>query len=196
MKKVLAISFSVILPFASMAEEGKSAINYNYVEAGYGSMSIDGDPEKYSGNYIGGSFAINDNFNFLMSSTSGDENILGVNVGVKLKRFGIGYHTPLDESTDLQVSYEDAEVTATGTLGSDSASITVDGSVLSIGAATMLSNDTQVSASFDRWKSDGVSENGNTIAIVHQVTDTFALTAKRFNVDGGDITTYGVRYNF
>ena len=197
MKKVLAISFAAILPFASMAEEGKSAINYNYVEAGLGSVSIESADEDFDGNYVSGSLAINDNFNFLYSSVSGDENIDNINIDIEVTGFGIGYHTPISASTDLQVSYADSKITA----AADGESVTFDGSTMSLGVATMLSDNTQVSVSFDRAKIEGESESGNTIAIVHQVTDTIALTASRTDmgdVDGDDVdvTSYGVRYNF
>lgn len=197
MKKVLAISFAAILPFASMAEEGKSAINYNYVEAGLGSVSIESADEDFDGNYVSGSLAINDNFNFLYSSVSGDANIVNTNIDIKVVGFGIGYHAPISASTDLQVSYADSKITA----AADGESVTFDGSTMSLGVATMLSDNTQVSVSFDRAKIEGESESGNTIAIVHQVTDTIALTASRTDVGevegvDVDVTSYGVRYNF
>jgi hypothetical protein len=223
-KKLLAIAFASTLPFSSMAEEAKSSINYDYVEVGFGAVDIDTLDEEVGALLLqdldvtsfGGSLSIGENFNLLANTASTsdyiDPGLCDPDCGTiksDMTRIGVGYHITIQKNTDLQISVSnfDFKVTAYGEEGENS--LEFDGHQMSVGFATMLSDSTEASLTFNRYQLDAgliegtttsIRDSGTSIKIVHSISDSIALQAhiEKMNLEWLDLTvsTFGVRYKF
>jgi hypothetical protein len=203
-KKLLAMVFATFLPFASMAEEAKSSINYDYVGVGFGSIELDDLAYDADATSFEGSLSIGENFNLLgnTASASGTGCIDDVcdTIKIDMTKIGVGYHITIQKNTDLQISVlnVDFKVKASGPLSAEFRSEGIDGHQLSVGFATMLSDSTEASLTFNRYSMGEFDDSGTSIKIVHSITNSIALQAHIENIDGDGIdtvvSTFGVRY--
>jgi hypothetical protein len=197
-KKLLAMVFATFLPFASMAEEAKSSINYDYVGVGFGSFEIDDLDYDTDATGFGGSLSIGENFNLLVNTASASDTLCidGAcgTLKVDMTRIGVGYHITIQKNTDLQISVSNIDLKAkvSGLLGTET--VGIDGHQLSVGFATMLSDSAEASLTFNRYSSDGESDSGTTIKFVYSISDSIALQAHIEDMDGMTLSTFGVRY--
>ena len=198
-KKLLAMVFATFLPFASMAEEAKSSINYDYVGVGFGSIELDDLAYDADATSFEGSLSIGENFNLLgnTASASGTGCIDDVcdTIKIDMTKIGVGYHITIQKNTDLQISVSniDLKLKVSG-LGTEIVGTETDGHQLSVGFATMLSDSTEASLTFNRYSMGEFDDSGTSIKIVHSITNSIALQAHIEDMDGMTLSTFGVRY--
>lgn len=157
--KALAIgTLTSILSVSAMAQE--SSLSYTYVGVGYQSGDI--EDIDFGGFGIYGSLELNESF-FLLSQYSSiesdDQFLVGSTVDdieATSFSFGIGFHTPISDTTDFvsSLSYADAEV--------ESADVSEDGNgyVLAAGVRAMPSDKVELSAFIDYADIEDGSETG------------------------------------
>lgn len=119
MRTLIAAALLAALPLSATAAEG---LSYNYVEAGWNQVEVDGiaDPD---GAYLRGSFLIGQQVNLFAGYSRASESLtLGstrVKYQVSQPEFGIGYHQEfsdrLDFTADLAWLRLEAKVRAGGT---------------------------------------------------------------------------------
>ena len=184
--KLLTIAFAIILPFSSIAEEGKTAINYDYVEVSSGDAKSGG--ESSDSTSFGGSLSVGENFTILVNRVSIDG--IGEEMDTIASKIGAGYHATIQKNTDFQISvsyirlehdYQD------------------NGIQVSVGTATMLSDNTELSLAYNHYNKMNDFSKGHTIKIIHSLTDSIALQASIDSINSSDkldSSTYGIRYKF
>lgn len=190
--KLLTIAFAIILPFSSIAEEGKTSINYDYVEVSSGDAKSGGESSDLTS--FGGSLSVGEDFTILVNRVSiddiGEEEV----VGMVISKIGAGYHATLQKNTDFQISasYFRLEVEAYDYQD--------NGIQVSVGTATMLSDNTELSLAYNHYNKMNDFSKGHTIKIIHSLTDSIALQASIYSMnlseDKLDLSTYGIRYKF
>jgi hypothetical protein len=186
--KLLTIAFAIILPFSSIAEEGKTSINYDYVEVSSGDAKSGG--ESSDSTSFGGSLSVGENFTILVNRVSFDDD----EGDVVISKIGAGYHATLQKNTDFQISasYFRIEV--------EVGDYQDNGIQVSVGTATMLSDNTELSLAYNHYNKMNDFSKGHTIKIIHSLTDSIALQASidSINISEGnfDLSTYGIRYKF
>jgi len=170
---------------AIAAEDGKSLINYDYVQAGFGNLELSYNGESIDGDYttIGASTSLSNDFN-LFGSVLNDRDDF---VDVSLTTIGLGYHTPIDATTDLQISYTRDKLEAS--VNAESGSVT--GSTVSVGIAAAVSDATEVSLAL---------VNGYSAGFVQEIDDSLSAvgsfeTATESGVTAKS-TSLSLRFNF
>jgi hypothetical protein len=186
--KLLTIAFAIILPFSSIAEEGKTSINYDYVEVSSGdAKSVDGSSDLTS---FGGSLSVGENFTILVNRVSIDD--IGEEVGGVISKIGAGYHATIQKNTDFQISASYFRLEA------EAGDYQDNGIQVSVGTATMLSDNTELSLAYNHYNKMNDFSKGHTIKIIHSLTDSIALQASidSINVSEGKVefSAYGIRY--
>jgi len=189
--KLLTIAFAIILPFSSIAEEGKTSINYDYVEVSSGDAKSGG--ESSDSTSFGGSLSVGENFTILVNRVSIDD--ISEEVDLVISKIGAGYHATLQKNTDFQISASYFRFEAEAVDYQD------NGIQVSVGTATMLSDNTELSLAYNHYnKMNNFSKEGHTIKIIHSLTDSIALQASidSINVSEGKVkfSAYGIRYKF
>ena len=189
--KLLTIAFAIILPFSSIAEEGKTSINYDYVEVSSGDAKSGG--ESSDSTSFGGSLSVGENFTILVNRVSIDD--ISEEVDLVISKIGAGYHATLQKNTDFQISasYIRLEVEAVDYQDQD------NGIQVSVGTATMLSDNTELSLAYNHYNKMNDFSKGHTIKIIHSLTDSIALQASIDSINSSDkldSSTYGIRYKF
>jgi hypothetical protein len=199
MKNTLNLALAtLLLTTTSMtvtaAEDSKSLINYDYVQAGFGNFELSYDGESIDGDYtiIGASTSLSNDFNLFGSILNDREDI----VDVSWTKIGLGYHTPIDATTDLQISYTHDKLEASV----DGVSESVTGSTVSIGIASALSDATEVSIALVRTTMEGESVNGYSAGFVQEIDDSLSAvgsfeTATESGVTA-KFTSLLLRFNF
>jgi len=187
--KLLTIAFAIILPFSSIAEEGKTSINYDYVEVSSGDAKSGG--ESSDSTSFGGSLSVGENFTILVNRVSIDD--ISEEVDLVISKIGAGYHATLQKNTDFQISASYFRLEAEAVDYQD------NGIQVSVGTATMLSDNTELSLAYNHYNKMNNFSKGHTIKIIHSLTDSIALQASIDSInlsDTSDSSTYGIRYKF
>ena len=187
--KLLTIAFAIILPFSSIAEEGKTSINYDYVEVSSGDAKSGG--ESSDSTSFGGSLSVGENFTILVNRVSIDDIS---KADLVISKIGAGYHATLQKNTDFQISASYFRIEAEANDYQD------NGIQVSVGTATMLSDNTELSLAYNHYNKMNDFSKGHTIRIIHSLTDSIALQASIYSInlsgDKLDLSTYGIRYKF
>jgi hypothetical protein len=165
-------------------------ISYNFVEAGYQEIDIDGgfvggldiDGDGYG---VGGSFELNENW-FIAASYAKAE----FDFGVDLDQFslGAGYHVPISDNADFygMFSYVNAEASASGF-----GSVDDDGYEAKIGLRGMIGERFELNGSLAYVD---LGDGGDTTAFGAGALYNFSdVLAAGFSIDiDDDVTAYGI----
>lgn len=184
--------FCGLIVLALAAPTFAADISYNYIQAGYQEIDIDGgfvggldiDGDGYG---VGGSFELNENW-FIAASYSKADFDFGVDVDELM--LGAGYHVPISDNADFygMFSYINAEASASGF-----ASIEEDGYAATIGLRGMIGERFELNGSLAYVD---FGNGGDTTAFgagaLYNFTD---MLAAGFSIDiDEDVTAYGIGF--
>ena len=183
-------TFCGLIVLALAAPTFAADISYNYIQAGYQEIDIDGgfvggldiDGDGYG---VGGSFELNENW-FIAASYSKADFDFGVDVDELM--LGAGYHVPISDNADFygMFSYINAEASASGF-----ASIEEDGYAATIGLRGMIGERFELNGSLAYVD---FGNGGDTTAFgagaLYNFTD---MLAAGFSIDI-DVTAYGIGF--
>lgn len=131
----------------TMASVSAAKFSYNFVEVSVAKVDIDGANNTYG---IGGSYDINSNVNLLGAFTTTDAGTIdGVDLDINSYQLGIGYHTPIAESTDAVANISYVNLELEGSLGNATASVDESGYGAGVGVRHMFSDQLEGDASVD-----------------------------------------------
>lgn len=169
-------------------------ISYNFIEARYQEIDIDGgfvggldiDGDGYG---VGGSFELNENW-FIAASYSNAEFDFGVDLDELM--LGAGYHVPISDNADFygMFSYINAEASASG-LGS----VDEDGYAATIGLRGMIGDRFELNGSLAYVDfGNGSDTTAFGAGALYYFSDALAAG---FNIDvDEDVTAYGIGLRF
>jgi hypothetical protein len=197
MKKINATIAALFLSTASMtaiAAENKHAINYDYVQAGFVNFEISYGGDSVDIDFVGfgASTSLTDNIS-LFGGYITDTDDRG---DLRISAVGLGYHVPLSDTTDLQMSFahNKYEASASGLTGS------ATGSTISVGVATALTDATELSIAYIRPEVDGESVSGYGASLAQDITNELALVGDLTSISESGVTlnatALSLRYNF
>lgn len=183
-KKFLGLAV-VCLAAPAMAED----LSYNFVQAGYGWLTIDDDfisgDIDGDGFNVSGSVEVGENWFIVANYASAD-----FDFGIDLDELGVGvgFHAPVSDRADFftTVSYLSAEVSLSGFGTADD-----DGFGIAVGLRGMASDKIELSGAISYADlgdgADGTSIDGEAL---YDFTDTFSAGV---NLGfGEDTTVYGI----
>lgn len=183
----------LIFLFAFAATAGAQGLGYNYLQASYGTVSLDDNIVDVDGDGFGvsGSFAFSDNFH-----VTGEYQTAGMDFGVDLNllELALGYHTSLSDSLDFvaQVGYLNVEVEASGLGSSDD-----DAYLAGVGVRAQLSERVELNGGLDYIDFDqGDGETRANAGFLFGLTDNFTVGAKASFWDDVNIYQLNLRFDF
>ena len=183
----IAALFLATASMTAVAVENESKISYDYVYGGLASLTVDGISGSLDLTQIGITGSLTDNI-AMGFSTTWNRNLPAVDL--RINTFDVMYHTPLSNSTDLQVGVSRTNATITG--GYASASATSTG--YSLGVETMLTDD--AFASFTIAGASGDSTTATQLEVGTYVTDSISIGAGIVSEGTVDTTFAGVSFHY
>lgn len=185
-------SVLLIALFAFSATAGAQGIGYNYLQASYGTASIDDSVIDVDGDGFGisGSYGFSDNFH-----VSAEYQTLGMDFGVDLNvlEAAFGYHTSLSENLDFtaQLGFLNAEVDA-GVGGS----FEDDGLLAGIGLRAAMTDRVELYGGLDYIDFDSEGETRFNAGFLFGITDTITAGAEASIWEDIDVYQLNVRFDF
>ena len=197
MKKIniaIAALFLTTVSMTTIAAEKKHAINYDYVQAGFANLEISYGGDSVDLNFVGfgASTSLTDNISLFGGVVTDIEDGGDLTISV----VGLGYHVPISDTTDLQMSFahDKFEASASGSTAS------VTGSTISVGVATALSDATELSIAYIRPEVDGESVSGYGASLAQDITNELALVGDLTSISESgvtlNVTALSLRYNY
>lgn len=197
MKLLPAIAASTLAISAVMTNASANNFNYNFAQVGY---SFINDFDVDEGVIISGSYDVKENINIIgdyFMSTSSDSAIAD-DIDVDIYSFGIGYHTPVSDKTDVLAEIglfnTDSQATARGiTIDSDDS-----GYKLALGARYKFSEKVELRARGDHRNSDDLTDTTLTLGGRYYFNPAISAGLD-FNTgadDGSELITTSLRWNF
>jgi len=174
------------------ATAGAQGLGYNYLQASYGTASIDDPVIDVDGDGFGilGSFAFSDNFH-----VSAEYQTVGMDFGVDLNvlEAAFGYHTSLSENLDFtaQLGYLNAEVEAPGLGSADE-----DGILAGIGLRAAVSERVELYGGLDYIDFDTDGETRYNAGFLFGLTDSITVGAKASIWEDIDVYQLNFRFDF
>ena len=169
---------------------------FTYAELSYSNFAIIyTDSDGSDGLGFGGSVELNENV-YLIGAFSHQESDLSINGVTALEAdridIGIGYHTPMSESTDFVISatHIDVESEFLGTEYED------DGYSLNGGVRSMVSDTVELNGGITHLSDGDDSVTGITLGAAVNVDDSTAFLASYMNIDSNHAIALGVRLDF
>ncbi|WP_374013120.1 hypothetical protein [Pseudoxanthomonas koreensis] len=201
MRTLIAAALLAALPLSANAAEG---LSYNYVEAGWTQVEVDGiaDPD---GGYLRGSFLIGQQVNLFAGYSRVSESFGLGTTRVKYEQsqpeFGIGYHQEfsdrLDFTADLAWLRLEAKARVTGAGGSGSASDDINAGRATVGLRGKPSPRTEL------WTKagyiDGSDVDGSFVGVLGgqvSFTRNWGLVGEVEVIEDSNFYRVGVRASF
>lgn len=193
-EKLLIGTFASIVACSAIAEESK--LSYSYVGLAYQTGEV--LDEDFSGFGIGGSAALNESI-FLIgnysSLSSDDEFDLGAgpdDIDVTQFSFGVGFHTPINESIDFvaAIAYADAEVETSG-FSEDG-----NGYVVNAGVRGKPTDVLEFGASINYADIEDEGETGYSVSARYFVMPASSLGISYGSADDVDTVAFDFRFDF
>ena len=188
-KLVLYLTFFMFSLPLGASEISYSNFSINYV-----------DVQGFKGNGASLSKELGENVFITWSTTlfKSDKKILGKTGEIDVKSLGIGYRSSINETSDFVLSAEYIDPEA------DSLPIVVeDGLVFTGMIRSMTSDVVELNTGFKLQRDGDESHFGLIFGAANNITDSLALTASYllyldagWPIEGEDIVSLGVRYNF
>ena len=183
-EKILALCITVLVFCAPLKAGEISYSNFAIIYT---------DSDGSDGGGFGGSVELNENV-YLIGSFAHQESDLEINGEAVAESdridIGIGYHTPLSESTDFVISatYIEVESEFLGTESDD------DGYSLNGGVRSMVSDTVELNGGITHISDGDDSETGIFLGAAFNVSDSIALIVNYVNIDSDDAIGLGVRF--
>ena len=183
-----------VLSFATMAEEAESPINYDYIQGGFVNLELTygGDSIDFDFAGVGASTSVSENINLFGGVITDMED----GGDLTITAIGLGYHTPISSTTDLQLSaaYDRYEASASGATASAS------GNTIAVGLATALSDSTELSIAYVRPSIEGESASGFAAGAVLDINKNLSVVGDVTSISESgvtaNLTAASLRYNF
>ena len=188
----MARSILLIFLVVFSASVGAQALSYDYLQASYGTASIDDPVLNIDGDgfAISGSFAFSNDF-----YVSAEYQTIGMDFGVDLNvlEAAFGYHTSLSENLDFtaQLGFLNAEVEASGF-----GSVDDDGLLAGIGLRAAVTDRVELYGGLDYIDFDSDGETRFNAGFLFGITDTITAGAKASIWDDIDVYQLNVRFDF
>lgn len=171
--------------------------NYNYAQIGYSAVN---DFDVDGGITVSGSYDVQENVNLFgefFVSTSSDSDIAD-DIDVDIYTFGVGYHTPISDKTDILVDIGLFNTNAEATTGSISIERDDSGYELGLGARHKLTEKVEVNARGEHKNSDNLTDTTYTLGARYHFNPAISAGID-FNTgadDGSETITTSLRWNF
>ncbi len=182
----------LILLFAFSATAGAQGFNYNYLQASYGTVSLDDSIVDVDGSGLGisGAYAFHEEFYFAGEYQTAD---MDFGVDLNILELAVGYHTPLSEQLDMtaQFGYLNAEVEAAGFGSSDD-----DGFLVGAGLRGALTDTVELNGGIDYIDIDSGGETRANAGFLFALTETLTVGAKASFWDDINVYQLNLRFDF
>ena len=168
-----------------------NAAELSYSNIGLSYLSMDGS----DGIGLVASIELNENTFLLgrLAHTPADVTFNGATLDLYNRNLGVGFHTPLNETTDFVMSLEYLEVEVDDFFGNTA---TGDGYGLRPGIRSKISEAVELNAGILHANIEGASETGFTLGAAVNVSSNLALDVNYVNLDDGDAIALGLRVEF
>lgn len=171
--------------------------DWNWVEAGYSSVDIDGLEETdLSGYSLTGSRLLGENFFVVGSYSTVGDDFAGASVDLNELSLGVGYRMVMTDTTDFYgtISYENIELETKSYDASES--IDENGYKIAIGIRSRVTADIELDGSIGYLDINDESEMTLGLAAYYYFNETFALGANYSKIDEFDTMGVSLRLAF
>ena len=185
--------FVISLAAFGEAQAQQPSISYDAFAAGITKTDLDG--VQFTSFSVGTTFSLSDSFFVAGSFGAGesDEKYRGNALNLDGYSFGLGYHSPINSTTDLVTSlnYSSVEAEFAGAVDES------DGIGVDIGVRSFLTQDFEVGA-FLEYSDSGNSDGEVSFSIngKYFITETFAVVAAYETGDDYNSISASLRFNF
>lgn len=185
-KKTLVFGATALMICSSL-----NAAELSYSNIGLSYLSQDGA----DGIGLVASIELNENIFLLggLAHTQADVTLNGATLDLYNRNLGVGFHSPINETTDFVMSLEYLEVEIDDFFGDTSKG---DGYGLRPGIRSKISEAVELNVGIFHANLEGASETGLTLGAAVNVSSNLALNVNYVNIDDADAIALGLRVEF